>query len=232
MARELGAYLVDFFKTLAPAAVSAATGSTAVLIDERRHPLVRWVIPPERGTYKRADFEPILAEVDRVRGGNEPLVIVVEAAELLRDGCASALLKVLEEPPVGIYFFLCTPERDFVLSTIASRAIMVDKRAPNIRKDDNELTRLWCRPTPPKLVELAAFFDQYKKLDEQQVGSLLDELVVFWQNVHKNALLEGDEDVAARAERALGIVQRLGERPPMPGSARFFWRNMAMFLMR
>lgn len=49
-------------------------------------------------------------------------VVVIDGAELLSDEAANALLKVLEEPPLGSHLILVAQEAGTVLATIRSRA--------------------------------------------------------------------------------------------------------------
>jgi DNA polymerase III subunit delta' len=48
-------------------------------------------------------------------------VVIVDPAERLTDEAANALLKTLEEPPAGSYFFVVTANRSQLLPTIVSR---------------------------------------------------------------------------------------------------------------
>ena len=69
--------------------------------------------------------------VDQIRGLQQSLTtrpglsnrraIIIDAADDLERGGANALLKSLEEPPVGTYFFLISHASDRLLPTIRSR---------------------------------------------------------------------------------------------------------------
>ncbi len=52
-------------------------------------------------------------------------VVIIDAADDLERGGANALLKSLEEPPVGTYFFLISHASDRLLPTIRSRCQML-----------------------------------------------------------------------------------------------------------
>lgn len=52
--------------------------------------------------------------------------IIIEDAHLMNDQSQNALLKSLEEPPEGIYFFLITNNREKLLPTIQSRCWNID----------------------------------------------------------------------------------------------------------
>lgn len=58
-------------------------------------------------------------------------VIIIEAAEKLNPAAANALLKVLEEPPAGVYFILSASHISSLLPTILSRCQIwrLDERA-------------------------------------------------------------------------------------------------------
>lgn len=62
------------------------------------------------------------------RGGLR--VVVLAPAERITPEAANALLKMLEEPPVGTLFVLATDALDDVLPTLRSRCLLVRCRAP------------------------------------------------------------------------------------------------------
>jgi DNA polymerase-3 subunit delta' len=52
--------------------------------------------------------------------------IIIEDAHLMNEQSQNALLKSLEEPPVGVFFFLITSQKDKLLTTIQSRCWHID----------------------------------------------------------------------------------------------------------
>ncbi|MCL1873833.1 MAG: hypothetical protein FWF85_06930 [Clostridiales bacterium] len=53
-------------------------------------------------------------------------VFVIEKAEAMRDVAANSLLKILEEPPLGSYFFLCAMNEQKLPGTIISRCQLIN----------------------------------------------------------------------------------------------------------
>ena len=68
----------------------------------------------------------VLQSIGRSRGreGKRHVVILADA-DLLRKETANAMLKTIEEPPVGTFLFLCTSRPHAVLQTIRSRCQVV-----------------------------------------------------------------------------------------------------------
>jgi hypothetical protein len=52
-------------------------------------------------------------------------VVLMPHAESLNQSSSNALLKILEEPPAGVYFLMAAPSPDHVLPTIRSRVALV-----------------------------------------------------------------------------------------------------------
>jgi len=60
---------------------------------------------------------------------NQPRLVIIHQAHLLRPPAQNALLKTLEDPPLGTYIFLLASQKDFFLPTILSRCQII-KVAP------------------------------------------------------------------------------------------------------
>ncbi len=73
-----------------------------------------------------------LASWARSTGALGKRVIIIEGADKLLDSARNSLLKILEEPPEDVYFFLLTRHRAAIISTIASRLRPLEfaKRTP------------------------------------------------------------------------------------------------------
>jgi DNA polymerase III subunit delta' len=79
------------------------------------------VIEPEKNVIKLEQAHGIL-EFLRLRSLGKRRVIVIDQAELMNPQAANSLLKVLEEPPEGTYFFLIAKGSKHLLSTLRSRS--------------------------------------------------------------------------------------------------------------
>ncbi|HQR71543.1 MAG TPA: DNA polymerase III subunit delta' [Burkholderiaceae bacterium] len=124
-----------------------------LLMAADNHPDLRWLVP-ESDRPAREDNEPAddgtaaltskaakasrAILIDQVRDVGEFLalaahrggrrIVLLAPAEALNGPAANALLKLLEEPPVGAMFIAVTDELDAVLPTVRSRCVLL--RAP------------------------------------------------------------------------------------------------------
>lgn len=124
-AKEAAAKLVD------------PTGQNAALINSGNHPDIMIISRPFKDPPKDGEAPDPDAElkrniaVDQIRrlqaristrpGMSEKRAIIIDAADDMERGAANALLKSLEEPPQGTYFFLISHSSERLLPTIRSR---------------------------------------------------------------------------------------------------------------
>ncbi len=113
----------------------------ASMIDTRSHPDIIWISrlpkePPKEGEEIDAQAELKRGiSIDQVREMQSRLntrpsiadrrVVIIDAADDLERGGANALLKSLEEPPIGTFFMLLSHSSDRLLPTIRSRCQMM-----------------------------------------------------------------------------------------------------------
>ncbi|MEZ0392502.1 MAG: ATP-binding protein [Pseudobdellovibrionaceae bacterium] len=83
-----------------------------------------WLIQPEKNQIRLDQAHQILDFLS-LRTLSKNRVVIIDGAETLNPQAANSLLKSLEEPPVGTYFFLIAPSAAHVLSTLKSRAQVV-----------------------------------------------------------------------------------------------------------
>lgn len=109
----------------------------ASMVEHRTHPDIIWVqrLPkeaPKEGEAPDPDAELKRSiTIDQIRDVQHSLttrpsmaekrVVIIDAADDLERGGANALLKSLEEPPIGTYFILVSHASDRLLPTIRSR---------------------------------------------------------------------------------------------------------------
>lgn len=109
----------------------------SAMVDHRTHPDIIWVqrLPkdaPKDGESADPDTELKRSiTIDQIRDVQHSLttrpsmgarrVVIIDAADDLERGGANALLKSLEEPPVGTFFMLVSHASDRLLPTIRSR---------------------------------------------------------------------------------------------------------------
>ncbi len=111
------------------------------LIERRTHPDILWIErlpkePPKDGDDADPNAEKKRSiAIDQIRelqhrlttrpSMGEKRVVIIDAADDLERGGANALLKSLEEPPIGTYFFLISHASERLLPTIRSRCRML-----------------------------------------------------------------------------------------------------------
>jgi len=72
--------------------------------------------------------------------GSGGKVYIIDELHQMTTAAQSALLKVIEEPPKGIYFFLCTTEPSKLLATIRSRCTHLELKLLKTQDTDDLLT--------------------------------------------------------------------------------------------
>jgi DNA polymerase III subunit delta' len=125
------------FAARAAAALVDPDDRQSRLIEQRAHPDIHWIQrlakdPPKEG--ETADPTAELKRsinIEQIRDIQQVLTkrptmgakraVIIDAADDLERGGANALLKSLEEPPVGTYFILISHASDRLLPTIRSR---------------------------------------------------------------------------------------------------------------
>jgi DNA polymerase III subunit delta' len=146
--------------------------------------------------------------VDQIRGLQQSLTtrpglsnrraIIIDAADDLERGGANALLKSLEEPPVGTFFFLISHASDRLLPTIRSRCQILRFEA----LDDADMAHILQRAAPEvSSDELQALI----RLGNGTPGQALDFLGLDLKEIEDAMMaivLTGDRDNALRSNLA------------------------------
>jgi len=210
-----------------PALVDEPDAVLRQLVLERKHPQIRWV---ERsgGAYKRDDLEEVFTESSARRGEHERLVFVFDRADLLTDSCANSLLKLVEEPPQGVFFLFLAARREFVIPTIVSRAVVFEFSG-ECTSVGHGLVALFKNPQIATHADLTRILEA-EPLSEHETKQVLDTLLVYWQQSFKSALEAENLEEQIQAERMLKLLAYGLDRIPMPGGAKFFWRTLFLFL--
>ena len=102
-----------------------------IRVAHRSHPDVHWLAPEGATGYVVDQVRALIADVSLAPVRAQAKVYVLERVETLRDACANALLKTIEEPPEGVVFILMARSTDMVLPTIVSRCQCVPFRVVN-----------------------------------------------------------------------------------------------------
>lgn len=108
--------------------------------------------------------------------------VIIQNAELMNEQAQNAILKTLEEPPEGFYFFLLTSDKSKLLSTIQSRCWPIDFE-PLSKKSISIILNKFYDIDVEKAEHLAAFsdgsLDHAVELSNQNFEFLLEKIISF-----------------------------------------------------
>ena len=146
--------------------------------------------------------------------------IIIDAADDLERGGANALLKSLEEPPIGTYFFLISHASDRLLPTIRSRCQILRFEA----LADAEMADILQRSAPEaSMAEIHALV----RLGNGTPGQALDFLGLDLKEIEDcmtSILRTGDRDNALRS----GLAEKLALKAAQPRYEAFLRRAPAL----
>lgn len=94
------------------------------LIESEKHVNV-YMIRPEGNSIKKEQIQALQAEFSKKAAENAPKVYIIEDAEKMSVSAANSLLKFLEEPMKNTYALLLTENKEMLLPTIRSRAVVL-----------------------------------------------------------------------------------------------------------
>lgn len=190
----------------------------------RQHHAVRWYAP-EKHYYTVAQLEPIFEEVCFKRSMHDPLIQIIENAEMLSGTCANSLLKTLEEPPLGYYFILTTEYPALVLPTIYSRCVVQEFEKDAAVSHAQTFLGYFKNPSKMHLYECMKEFDR-AKITEKETRVLIDELIHYYAHIQQESLKNGDEYAFKKQSVHLDVFMQGLVQLPMPGSAKLFWKTI------
>ncbi len=146
--------------------------------------------------------------------------IIIDAADDLERGGANALLKSLEEPPVGTYFFLISHASDRLLPTIRSRCQILRFEA----LADADMANILQQAAPEaSMAEIHALV----RLGNGTPGQALDFLGLDLKEIEDcmtSILRTGDRDNALRS----GLAEKLALKAAQPRYEAFLRRAPAL----
>ncbi len=159
-----------------------------------------------------------------VEGGAR--VALVEAAHRLNDDAQNAMLKLLEEPPLGVVIVLCADDEERLLDTVRSRCVRVRLGPAPVREIEGLLGDLGLAdpPTAARLARIAGgrpgLAVAYARapaaaLARAEIARGLMDLLP----ARRSARLAAIRDLAGRAGDALEELDRAGPDGKTDGSA-------------
>lgn len=190
----------------------------------RQHHAIRWHAP-EKQQYTLAQLESIFDQVRFSLDPDDSFVFILEQVDALSLVCANSLLKTLEEPSEGYYFFLTTQYPTAVLPTIYSRCVVQECGGDNSIAQANQFLSFFKNPQKNDLHECIKELDRLK-IAENQTKMLMDILIQYWLQQYTRAIECQDGARARQALRYMDILTHFLNVLPMPGSAKLFWKTI------
>lgn len=90
------------------------------------HPDIQLYAPEKKGAAFKVETCRAIRQDAFIRANDGACkVYILEDSQAMNDSSENALLKILEEPPAGVYFILTCDSRSAMLPTVLSRAVVV-----------------------------------------------------------------------------------------------------------
>lgn len=192
-------------------------------IRQQQHHAFLWLSPEK--SYTIAQLQPIFETISLQLAPNETFFFVLEHADALTPACANSLLKVMEEPPQGYHFLLLAERPDGILPTIRSRSVVSSFYKHNDLDDHHPLLSYF---TGAKAYDPRSFLQDLdrSKITERESVDLADQLLSYWMQGLKDAMTRNNEKGIRQAQKMVSLFEGALIKPPMPGSAKLFWKNL------
>ena len=108
--------------------------SNCKMIENGGHPDIAYVVPPkDKKTISVDEVRRLRRDTTVVPNEGGRKVYIIKKGELLTDQVQNAMLKMIEEPPSFVTFFILTSKREALLATIRSRCQSIRLNAMNER---------------------------------------------------------------------------------------------------
>lgn len=132
LAKHIAAAIVCRSDACAPCGVCNACQKCA----SGNHPDVALYAPEKKNAYFKVEVcRQIRQDAFVVPNDGDCKVYILEDSQNMNDASENALLKILEEPPVGVYFILTCDSRAAMLPTVLSRAVTLSLQGENLAFD-------------------------------------------------------------------------------------------------
>ena len=164
--------LARYFATLAVCENGNACGKCASCRESiaDTNPDIMWIFPDGKTSLSVDKIRQMIETVSyrSIHGGRR--VFIIDDAHLMTTQAQNALLKVIEEPPKNVIFFLLCKQRSKLISTITSRtqslklAPLSNEELLKIAPESNSFQLMYARGNPGKLLKIRgeAGFDDFR----------------------------------------------------------------------
>lgn len=199
--------------------------TTCLRIHQRQHAQLLWIQPEKQ--YTLEDIQPIFDAVSFARTSQEPFYMVIQRADYLTSACANALLKIVEEPPVGYHFIFLASSSQAIPITLRSRCILDTQSATaDTWAHNTALFKHFAHVHMLPPIDFLHTLDTTEVTERESVA-IIDTLLMHWYGIIK----QGQNTTRyAQAMHIAGIIEHAAKHPPMPGSSKLFWKNLFLQL--
>jgi DNA polymerase III gamma/tau subunit len=193
------------------------TCTSCMQIREKQHHALMWLHPEKNYTIDQ--FDDLFSTLSFQLQPDEHFFFIIQKADFLTPACANKLLKPMEEPPRGYHFILLAERTEQILPTIISRCIVHTLGTSAMSHNSHPLFE--CFTTKKIASDQFAKVIESANINERESIELLDQITQYWLTTYqKNASNDSHLFVF------INKLQQAQLRPPMPGSATIFWRNL------
>ncbi|NBV40522.1 hypothetical protein EBR77_01640 [bacterium] len=205
--------------------VSEKNNSKTVSADDiisGTHPWIQLVQPP----YTIALVDELLEQTRYTLEHNEFRVFIFLGAHHLNQASANRMLKQVEEPHAGYYFFFCTQTPHLMLATIRSRCMI-----HQVYSEQNMQQLPPClQPFVTLQVHHPVDFSKQieaSKMKETETYQAYEWLLEHWKNQYKKIVLANPQNTEQKkVEAIIDVLLSSAAKLPMPGSSKLFWKQL------
>lgn len=198
---------------------NASFCSTKQMLEQRQHYNLLWLTPEKQ--YTKQDLESLFYTTSFTLEKNSHFFCVMVHAERMNASVANSLLKLIEEPLAGYHLIFLTQHPEDLVPAIRSRCI-IKHYFTEKPKYQHELLQFFTHQK--QSIEFLAYLDR-AHLNEFESNSLLEELHAEYYERYNQALINQSSDIS-NLKKKCTLLFNLLQQPPMPGSAKIFWKNI------
>lgn len=199
--------------------------TTCNQINQQEYHAIIWIKPAKE--FVLEELAIIAQTISFKLEPHEQFFFVIQNADYMRKACANSLLKILEEPPMGYHFILLAEQQQTILPTIVSRCLV----SSFYQKEETvKYHHLFNFFTTTNFNDPMAFLQELDTcaINELEARALLDRIFIYWSDKCKQEQLAQKKDEYTTAQHVINILKQLALQPPMPGSSKFFLKNLFM----
>ena len=196
-------------------------------IIQKQHSSVLWLIPSKG--YTRSDIAPLFEKIMFSLDKDEQFFFIIPQAELLNSACANSLLKTIEEPPAGYNFIFFAQRPSLILPTVVSRCVTVIIDSVSVDNDHAQLLDFFIQGKLSSAFECNKLLEK-KQLTDIMVYNFLDELLKHFTAMSIRALEDQSQISLQKAQKKCVLIRNAYETCAMPGSGKYFLRNLFLTL--